>query len=75
MASANQKVFYVHENARSQIPREIKVFKTESRPSNGFFIDAKWTKEFTSYKLKSISPAVGYSGNILEVVYEMIDET
>jgi len=72
MEITTQKVFYVNEVVRDQIPKKIRVFKPEPRSSEGFFSEIKWTKEFTTYKLKSISPAVGYREGFLEVVYEIV---
>jgi len=72
MEITTQKIFYVNEEVRSQIPKKIRVFKAESTSSEGFFSEVKWTKEFVTYKLKSISPAEGYRKGVLEVVYEIV---
>ena len=71
MEGAAQKIFYVHEDARAQIPKHIKVFKTEPGSPDDLSDKVKWTKEFTTYKLKSALPAKGYNKGILEVVYEI----
>jgi hypothetical protein len=71
MESAIQKVFYVSEEVRDQIPEEIRIFRPEPGPTEGFSNEIKWTKEFATYKLKSVSPAKGYNKGVLEVVYEI----
>lgn len=72
-SDVNQKVFYVHESVRKQIPKIIKVFKSEVREStNGFSSQVKWTDEHTDYKLRSTKPAKGYGDGFLEVIYEKI---
>ena len=66
--------YYVRESARGEIPERIRVYKPEPRDSSeGFYSDIKWAKQYTVWKLKSISPNGGYSG-FLEVVYEIVDK-
>jgi len=64
--------YYVRESAREEIPERFRVFEPKSRDSSeGFFSQIKWTKKYTVWKLKSISPSREYSG-FLEVVYEIV---
>jgi hypothetical protein len=72
MEITTQKVFYVNEEVRDQIPQEIRVFRPEPRPSDGFSSEIKWSKDFVTYKLKSVLPAKGYNRRVLEVVYEIV---
>lgn len=72
-SDVNQKVFYVHESVRKQIPKIIKIFKPKVGESNNwFYSEVKWTNEHTDYKLCSTKPAKGYGDGFLEVIYEKI---
>jgi len=75
MENATQKIFYVNEAVRDQIPKKIRIFRPEPISPEGFSNEIKWSKEFTTYKLKSVLPAKGYSKDVLEVVYETNSET